>query len=130
MNINAKHAATVLKRLCCLLMKRIQNVLNASAGMSKSSCRRVVCGPRELPPGPAASAVRPASLPAEGSSLTALRSGEKNQISIGYCRHDFKNMPSIPDVAVMDSDHINGALRTINATAVSELGHVLKLHDR
>ena len=52
------------------------------------------------------------------------------RVSIGYCRHNFKNMSSIPDDAVIDLDHINGALRTINASAVSELAHVLRLPDR
>ena len=52
------------------------------------------------------------------------------RLSIGHCRHNFKNMSSIPDDAVIDLDHINGALRTINASAVSEMAHVLRLHDR
>lgn len=52
------------------------------------------------------------------------------QLSIGHCRHNFKNMASIPDDAVIDLDRINGALRTINASAVSEMTHVLQLQDR
>jgi len=39
-------------------------------------------------------------------------------------------MSSIPDDAVIDLDHINSAFRTINASAVSKLGHVLQLPDR
>ncbi|MEJ2222307.1 MAG: hypothetical protein P8X80_16055 [Desulfobacterales bacterium] len=54
----------------------------------------------------------------------------KQQLSIGYCRHNFKNMSSIPDDAVIDLDRINAALRTINASAVSEVAHDLQLQDR
>jgi hypothetical protein len=39
-------------------------------------------------------------------------------------------MSSIPDDAVIDLDHINGTLRAINATAVSEMAHDLQLRDR
>ena len=39
-------------------------------------------------------------------------------------------MPSIPDDAVIDLDRINGALGTINASAVSEMGRVLQLQQR
>ena len=35
-------------------------------------------------------------------------------------------MPSIPDGAVIALDHIKGAIRTINASAVSEMAHVLQ----
>jgi hypothetical protein len=52
------------------------------------------------------------------------------RLSIGYCHHNFKNMSSIPDDAVIDLDHINGTLRAINASAVNKLGHVLQLPDR
>ena len=52
------------------------------------------------------------------------------RLSIGYCRHNFKNIPAIPDDAVVDLDQINGALRTINASAVSEMASVLQLPDR
>ena len=38
-------------------------------------------------------------------------------------------MSSIPDDAVIDSDHINGALRTITTSAVSEMACVLQLND-
>ena len=51
-------------------------------------------------------------------------------LSIGHCPRNFKNMSSIPDDAVIDLDRINGALRTLNASAVSEMGHVLQLQDR
>ena len=39
-------------------------------------------------------------------------------------------MPSIPDDAVIALDHINGAIRTINASAVSEMAHGLQFHVR
>jgi Fe-S-cluster containining protein len=52
------------------------------------------------------------------------------RLSIGYCRHNFKSMSPIPDDAVIDLDPINAALRTINASAVIEIAHVLKLPDR
>ena len=50
--------------------------------------------------------------------------------SIGYCRHNFKNAPSIPADAVIDLDKINDSLRTINASVAGEAGHALKLPDR
>jgi Fe-S-cluster containining protein len=52
------------------------------------------------------------------------------RLSIGHCRYNFKNMSSIPDDAVIDLDHINGALRAINASAASEMADVLQLSDR
>ncbi len=52
------------------------------------------------------------------------------RLSIGYCRHNFKNMPSIPADAVVDLDQINGALRAINASAVNEVASVLQLPER
>ena len=52
------------------------------------------------------------------------------QVSIGHCRHNFKDMSSIPDDAVIDLDHINGALRAINSSAVSEMAYALQLPDR
>ena len=60
----------------------------------------------------------------------ALQTIYNQQVSIGHCRHNFKNMSSIPDDAVIDLDPINGALRAINASAVSEMGCVLQLQDR
>ena len=44
-----------------------------------------------------------------------------HQVSIGHCRHNFKNISTIPDDAIIDLDHINAALRTINASAVREM---------
>ena len=76
-NISVRPAVTALKSLCCLPVIRTPNVLNANAGMSKSWCRRVVCGPRELPPVPAALMARPASPPAEGSSQSLPGPGRK-----------------------------------------------------
>jgi hypothetical protein len=52
------------------------------------------------------------------------------RLSIGHCPRNFKNMSSIPDDAVIDLDRINGALRAINTSAVSEMGRVLQLQDR
>ena len=52
------------------------------------------------------------------------------KLSIGHCRHNFKNMSSIPDDAVIDLDRINGALRAINASAVSEMAPGLQLQGR
>ena len=60
----------------------------------------------------------------------ALQTIYNERLSIGYCRHNFKNMSPIPDDAVIDLESINGALRTINASAVSEMAHVLQLPDR
>jgi len=54
----------------------------------------------------------------------------RDQMSIGCCRHNFKNMSSIPDDAVIDLDQINGALRDINASAVREMASVQQLPDR
>ena len=39
-------------------------------------------------------------------------------------------MSPVPDDAVIDLDPINAALRTINASAVNEMAHVLQLPDR
>jgi len=60
----------------------------------------------------------------------ALQTIYNQQLSIGHCRHNFKNMSPIPDDAVIDLDHINGALRAINSSAVSEMPHALQLPDR
>ena len=54
----------------------------------------------------------------------------QGQPSIGYCRHNFQNIPSIPADAVIDLDKINGTLRVINASAVGEPDRVLQLPDR
>ena len=54
----------------------------------------------------------------------------RGQSSIGYCRHNFKNMPSIPADAVIDLEKINGSLRVINASAVRQPDRVLQLPDR
>ena len=50
--------------------------------------------------------------------------------SIGYCRHNFKNIPSIPADAVIDLEKINSALRVINASAGAEAFHRPQLPDR
>ncbi len=50
--------------------------------------------------------------------------------SIGYCRHNFKKMPSIPADAVIDLEKINGRLRVINASALGEADRILQLPDR
>ena len=50
--------------------------------------------------------------------------------SVGYCRHNFKNIPSIPADAVIDLEKINSALRVINASAVAERFHRQQLPDR
>lgn len=54
----------------------------------------------------------------------------KGQASIGYCRHNFQDMPSIPDDAVIDLDAINSTLRTLNATVAGKLAPVLNLPER
>ena len=54
----------------------------------------------------------------------------KGQPSIGFCRHNFKEMTAIPDDAIIDLDRINDTLRGINAAAVDGLAHILKLPDR
>jgi Fe-S-cluster containining protein len=54
----------------------------------------------------------------------------QGQPSIGYCRHNFKNIPSIPADAVIDIEKINSTLRSINASAVAEPFHRLKSPDR
>ena len=50
-----------------------------------------------------------------------LRTIYKGRASIGCCRRNFKNRPSIPDDAIVDLDRINHLLRAINATAVGEM---------
>jgi len=54
----------------------------------------------------------------------------RDQLSIGSCRHNFKNMPSIPDDAVINLDPINSTLREINASTVRETASVLRLPGR
>jgi len=54
----------------------------------------------------------------------------QGQPSMGYCRHNFKNIPSIPADAVIDLDKINGMLRVINASAVGEPDRVPQLPGR
>jgi len=50
--------------------------------------------------------------------------------SIGYCRHNFKNIPIIPPDALIDLEKVNSTLRVINASAVAEPVQRLKLPDR
>jgi Fe-S-cluster containining protein len=59
-----------------------------------------------------------------------LQTHYNGQPSIGYCRHNFKDLPSIPADAVIDLDTINGTLRTMNAIYVAELAHVRQLPER
>ena len=59
-----------------------------------------------------------------------LRMIYKGQPSIGYCRHNFKEMAAIPDDAVVDLSPINDMLRSINAAAVNELAPKMKMADR
>jgi len=59
-----------------------------------------------------------------------LRTYYKGRPSIGYCRKNFKDMPSIPNDAVIDLDFINRTLRTLNESTVGELAHVLQLPGR
>jgi hypothetical protein len=54
----------------------------------------------------------------------------QGQPSIGSCRHNFQNIPSIPTDAVIDLGKINGTLRVINASAVGEPDRVLQLPGR
>jgi Fe-S-cluster containining protein len=54
----------------------------------------------------------------------------KGQSSVGYCRHNFKEVAAIPGDAVIDLDSINDTLRSVNAATVDELVHILKLPDR
>jgi Fe-S-cluster containining protein len=50
--------------------------------------------------------------------------------AIGHCRHNFKNMSSIPADAIIDLDSINAQLRAINTTAVTEMAPDQQLPDR
>ena len=59
-----------------------------------------------------------------------LQTTYNQQISIGHCRHNFKNMSSIPDDAVIDLDRINGTLRNINTSAVSQMAGSVQFPDR
>ena len=52
------------------------------------------------------------------------------QVSIGHCRHNFRNISPIPDDAVIDLDRINGTLRDINTSAVSQMAGSLQFPDR
>jgi Fe-S-cluster containining protein len=54
----------------------------------------------------------------------------KGRASIGYCRHNFNDVSCIPDDAIIDLDNINRTLRTVNASVVGELAHVLQLPER
>ena len=54
-----------------------------------------------------------------------LRTIYKSRASIGCCRLNFKNRPSIPDDAIVDLDPINRLLRAINVTAVAEMARPL-----
>jgi len=72
-------------------------------------------------------AFRPLTCRTHGFPLQTIYKG---QSSIGYCRYNFKEMTSIPEDAIIDLDSINDTLRGINATAVDELAHILKLPDR
>jgi Fe-S-cluster containining protein len=72
-------------------------------------------------------AFRPIICRTHGYPLLTHYQGEP---SIGYCRHNFKSISSIPADAIIDLDKINGTLRAINASAVGEPGRVLQLPDR
>ena len=50
--------------------------------------------------------------------------------SIGHCRHNFKNISSIPEDAVIDLDKINRMLRAINTSVMDKSAHVMPLPDR
>ena len=54
----------------------------------------------------------------------------QGRASIGYCRHNFKKMPSIPADAVIDLEKINGRLRAINASVLREPERLLPIADR
>ena len=72
-------------------------------------------------------AFRPLICRTHGFPLRTIYNG---QPSIGYCRHNFKEMNAIPDDAIIDLDRINNMLRKINAAAVGELTPILKLPER
>ena len=59
-----------------------------------------------------------------------LRTIYRGQPSIGYCRHNFKEMAVVPDDAVIDLNPINDLLRHINAEIVNELAPKMKLAQR
>ena len=59
-----------------------------------------------------------------------LQTTYNQQVSIGHCRHNFKNMSPIPDDAVIDLDQINVTLRAINTSAVNQMAGILQLPDR
>jgi len=72
-------------------------------------------------------ACRPIICRTHGYPLLTVYQG---QTSIGYCRLNFKNTPSIPADAVIDLEKINSRLRMINASAMSEPDSVRLLPDR
>ena len=59
-----------------------------------------------------------------------LRTHYKGRSSIGYCRHNFKDLSSIPDDAIIDLGNINQTLRALNASVVDELIHIQQLPER
>jgi Fe-S-cluster containining protein len=72
-------------------------------------------------------AFRPILCRTHGFPLQTIYNGRS---SIGYCRKNFKEMPLIPEDAILDLDSINRMLRRINAAAVDKLSHTLKLPER
>ena len=59
-----------------------------------------------------------------------LQTTYNQQVSVGHCRHNFKNISPIPDDAVIELDQINGKLRDINTSAVNQMAGIRQLPDR
>ncbi len=61
---------------------------------------------------------RPIICRTHGFPLQTIYNG---QSSIGCCRRNFNNRPSIPDDAIIELDPINSLLRAVNASAVAAM---------
>jgi uncharacterized protein len=54
----------------------------------------------------------------------------KGRSSIGYCRENFKEMPTIPEDAIIDLDTVNRMLREVNAAVVGKMADGLQMPAR
>lgn len=59
-----------------------------------------------------------------------LRTVYNRRQSIGFCQHNFRNLATIPDDAIINLDPINRTLAAVNAVLVSDVAPVLRLPER
>jgi Fe-S-cluster containining protein len=117
--VEALSLALALQQLPSTMQQRIHQ--KAAAAISDMSCplleeqactlyafRPIICRTHGLP----------------------LRTVYNRRQSIGFCQHNFKNLATIPDDAIINLDPINRTLAAVNAVLVSEVAPVRRLPER